>query len=490
MKRLLRFILAFIIAVPLGITGQSTRAEAADDSSLAAQLIYYYREGNTFDQQRILQKMQETSPAEYNNWTNILNEWRYIDNEMPLPTSAPDGITDSSTHAFVLLGGGLYSDGRLGESGIGRCEAAYQCAVKYPDSKIVITGGQTLTALKKQNKSEARVMADYLINIKHLDAGRIILEEKATSTVTNARNTMKLLYEQTNITSITIVSSDYHCRRGTLLFYTQSLLDSQAYGKNMIRVDGCVAFPDISSRETIRSEASSEASLMNVKIPSSLPTSVLTSLQLITDSIVPLGTVPSVRINAIYSVDNYTIDVTDQAIITNISASTLGKQTIDATYSDGSRTVTGSVEVQVVDPSIMAYVMYRVYNPNSGEHFFTNSVAEKDNLVSVGWSYEGTAWVMPQHQDIPVYRLYNPVGGEHHYTTSTDEKNMLISKGWNDEGIGWYSEQSTGTPVYRVYNPNAFANNHHYTTSKTEADYLVSLGWRYEGIGWYGYVLS
>ena len=33
--------------------------------------------------------------------------------------------------------------------------------------------------------------------------------------------------------------------------------------------------------------------------------------------------------------------------------------------------------------------MYRLYNPNSGEHFYTADADEKGNLVRVGWRYEG-----------------------------------------------------------------------------------------------------
>ncbi len=34
----------------------------------------------------------------------------------------------------------------------------------------------------------------------------------------------------------------------------------------------------------------------------------------------------------------------------------------------------------------------RVYNPDSGEHFYTENNAEKDHLVSAGWQDEGIAW--------------------------------------------------------------------------------------------------
>ena len=131
--------------------------------------------------------------------------------------------------------------------------------------------------------------------------------------------------------------------------------------------------------------------------------------------------------------------------------------------------------------------MYRLYNPNSGEHFYTADTTERDNLVGYGWRYEGIAWSAPETSDTPVYRLYNPNAGDHHYTTSEKEKDNLVSLGWKFEGIGWYSTGTDGQALYRLYNPNAkAAGSHHYTTSADERDNLVSLGWRDEGIAWYG----
>lgn len=129
--------------------------------------------------------------------------------------------------------------------------------------------------------------------------------------------------------------------------------------------------------------------------------------------------------------------------------------------------------------------MYRLYNPNSGEHFYTLSIVERDYLVSVGWNDEGVGWKAPAKGDA-VYRLYNPNAGEHHYTLSTVERNSLIAAGWNDEGIGWYSDTAYGMPLYRVYNPNEYANNHHYTMDADERDFLLNEGWNNEGISWYG----
>ena len=130
--------------------------------------------------------------------------------------------------------------------------------------------------------------------------------------------------------------------------------------------------------------------------------------------------------------------------------------------------------------------MYRLYNPNSGEHFYTANAVEKSNLVKLGWRYEGIGWKAPKISNTPVYRLYNKNAGDHHYTMSASERDYLVSIGWKYEGVGWYSGDSKAVPLYRQYNPNAKAGSHNYTTSKSENDWLVSLGWRGEGIGWYG----
>ena len=132
--------------------------------------------------------------------------------------------------------------------------------------------------------------------------------------------------------------------------------------------------------------------------------------------------------------------------------------------------------------------MYRVYNPNSGEHFYTSNKAEKDHLVNLGWKYEGIGWKAPTVSNYPVYRLYNANGGEHHYTMNAAEKNNLVNLGWKYEGIGWFSadpNDSNSVPLLREYNPNAFSNNHNYTTNANEHNWLVGLGWKDEGKAWY-----
>ncbi len=130
--------------------------------------------------------------------------------------------------------------------------------------------------------------------------------------------------------------------------------------------------------------------------------------------------------------------------------------------------------------------VYRLYNPNSGEHFFTVNNEERDWLTSLGWKYEGVAWYAPGKKENPVYRVYNPNAGDHHYTTSATEKDRLVSLGWRYEGIAFYSPEQGGTAIKRVYNPNAVAGSHFFTQNTDEYNYLVSVGWTAEGTGFYG----
>ncbi|GFH40468.1 hypothetical protein [Pseudolactococcus insecticola] len=140
--------------------------------------------------------------------------------------------------------------------------------------------------------------------------------------------------------------------------------------------------------------------------------------------------------------------------------------------------------------------MYRVYNPNSGEHFYTASTAERDGLVKAGWKYEGLGWIAPGKSDAPVYRMYNKNAGDHHYTMNAAEKNSLIKAGWKYEGIGWYSSEyaqqnsksKKELAVYRAYNPNAKAGSHNYTLNPAEQASLVKAGWKNENVAWYAMI--
>ena len=172
---------------------------------------------------------------------------------------------------------------------------------------------------------------------------------------------------------------------------------------------------------------------------------------------------------------------------TNTEYDKISNHTIKQLYSDEYKRISLVAED---DESFDDLKMYRMFNPNSGEHLYTAAELERDDLINKGWQYEGYGFIASTNGN-PVYRLYNPHSGEHHYTVDENEKNYLAFNSWNYEGIGWYSKD-TGSDcekkMYRLFNPNATgpyeAGSHHYTLDENEKNYLVRNGWNYEGTSW------
>lgn len=131
--------------------------------------------------------------------------------------------------------------------------------------------------------------------------------------------------------------------------------------------------------------------------------------------------------------------------------------------------------------------VYRLWNPSSGEHLFTTSLAEYRGLPGLGWRPEGVAWYGLRAAGVPVYRLANPYSGDHHYTADAAECDRLARLGWRREGIAWRAEDGRRIPVHRLYNPyEPGPGAHHLTTDATECRLLLRAGWTYEGIGCQG----
>lgn len=124
--------------------------------------------------------------------------------------------------------------------------------------------------------------------------------------------------------------------------------------------------------------------------------------------------------------------------------------------------------------------VYRLYNPNNNQHFYTANYDEAVNTRGNGWIYEEVAFI--SDGNIPVRRFYNPNNGQHMYSISESEKDSLLSNGWQLEDDGFMSKDK-GTPIYRIYNPND--GEHLFTGSTDEVTTCIGNGWQLEGVGWY-----
>ena len=141
---------------------------------------------------------------------------------------------------------------------------------------------------------------------------------------------------------------------------------------------------------------------------------------------------------------------------------------------------------RVVDKHRPTHSMFRMYNPNSGEHFYTGSMVERQNLEAAGWKYEGVGFTFPATTGKPVYRLYDRDNTkEHLYTMDEAEKDKLLAEGWILEGVAFNSGREDEVPQYRLHNPNATIGAYHFTASIEERDALIAAGWEDQGIGFY-----
>lgn len=127
--------------------------------------------------------------------------------------------------------------------------------------------------------------------------------------------------------------------------------------------------------------------------------------------------------------------------------------------------------------------VYRLYNPHTGEHHWTQDRTEYDNLAAHhGWRGEGVAFRASANGD-RVYRMFNGFDGQHLFTRSLNEAQVLWDAGWDFEGVAWRSNGSV--PVWRIYNPFAGSGQHHYTVDNLEHARLVDGGWRQEGVAFW-----
>ena len=243
----------------------SNTQDMNDIKKLEGNLLYYYLNEEYIEVDKVLRQISLLDENIYLRDKDIMTYWYYIDNQMILHENvAPDDLPKTNNHAFVVLGFNLNEDGTLNEEGKGRCDVAFESAKKYPNSKIYLTGGGT--AKNNPNVTEAGQMRDYLVNVKGLKKNRIITEEKAMDTIQNAKNTINQLYAD-NIKTITIITSDYHIRRGNILFKGVSMIMAETLKKSPIELLENAVWKKAGKKTEGKSvEGAALAYILNVKI--------------------------------------------------------------------------------------------------------------------------------------------------------------------------------------------------------------------------------
>lgn len=232
MKKFSKILLVFVLFLTMM---SNTYAYSRDENdkvvNLTAKTIISYALG--FDTKGYLNDMKDVSIDDYEIWNKIVDYWNYIENDMiENKDIAPDGLP-TNNHVFIVLGYALNEDGTMQDELIGRLNVALKSAKKYPNSYILVTGG-----VEKNGHTEGELMSKWLIN-QGIDENRIIVETKAPDTAGNASNSFEMLYtEYKGIKSCSLITSQYHLKRGSLLYYAESLLKAKELGVEPIEFIG------------------------------------------------------------------------------------------------------------------------------------------------------------------------------------------------------------------------------------------------------------
>jgi len=254
----------------LPVFAVSAGAEESSERIVQDLIAYYfhYREQAAGEIENQLQTLSSLDPEEGKLWRQIIHSWAWINEEMTVDTRVlPDGLPEDDSLCIVVLGFGLKDDGSMKQELIDRLEVALASAEKYPESYVLCTGGETSHIV---GISEAGQMGSWLL-AKGLAHNRLILEDDALSTTANAQNSCALLWrEYPQVSSIAIVSSDYHIRWGTACFSAMTLLGAGEQGKPKLEIvgnAGCVTeSPD---RDTMYSQAWGMSIIADVPFDSS-----------------------------------------------------------------------------------------------------------------------------------------------------------------------------------------------------------------------------
>lgn len=210
--------LLMILSVITNVSAYS-RDENSKVVSTVAKIITSYALG--MDSEKMLEQLKDISQDDYEIWNDIIDYWDWIEKDMVENTNVPTDLP-AENHVFIVLGYALKEDGTMEEELVGRLEVALDVIKKYPNNYLLVTGG-----VQQNGYTEGQRMYNWLVE-QGISKDKIIVETKAEDTAGNATNSFQMLYtEYTDIKSCSLITSQYHLKRGSILYYAESLLKAK-----------------------------------------------------------------------------------------------------------------------------------------------------------------------------------------------------------------------------------------------------------------------
>ncbi len=202
---------------------QAAETPPSGVQSIIEEIVTFYGQyGDEAEEQinALLADLEVVDPKAHAQWAAIMGLWK----EEPVVNEGilPDGFPETDELCLVALGFQLNPDGTMREELIERLKVVLASSRKYPNARIVCTGGGT--AADNPNATEAGMMAQWLID-NGVDADRVIVEDHSLTTAQNAIYTFDILEKQyPQVRQLAILSSDYHIATGALLFGAEAIL--------------------------------------------------------------------------------------------------------------------------------------------------------------------------------------------------------------------------------------------------------------------------
>lgn len=391
----LLLLIAVTIILSYGITPSTIipviahAEETTEEAELTAsdyiqRLIWYYANEYSVDVERTLGDFKlfssENNTTDYDQWKLIMDFWQGVDSEDPdyytesydvnnNGANIPEGLPEDDSLCIVVLGYSLNDDGSMQDELKGRCDAAVQLAMEYPNAYIACTGGGT--AKDAPDITEADSMKSYIIDNygDEIDESRIIVENESRSTVENAQNTYEILCaDYPEVDQLVMVTSQYHLKRGSVLYNTVIVLKAFETGNTLLDIVGTYGwYREDKTSEGLSMEAMGVAQIagvsigggggpggpggssgdelsFDISIPDSLEAVIANTHLLYGEEVIVKQAIAHYCFND--EELNITRDVTDDVVVT-YSPEVLGSQQAEISYTEGDVTVIEYIDIVI-----------------------------------------------------------------------------------------------------------------------------------------------
>ena len=246
--------LAVILTLLFLILPVKTSAEEMDMEDYAQLMVEYYLAYQEQANAEIkVLRNNINDPWLEEMWHNIMDSWTYNNYHMPIYEDVlPDGLPQDDSLCIVIMGYGLNPDGSMKQELVDRLRVGLDSANKYPNAYVSVTGGATSDV---KGVTEAGQMARWL-SAQGISNDRIIKESNAYSTTENAINVHKILMDSyPEVTSLAVVTSDYHIRQSCTMFTTVNHNAVGTSGARSLELVGNGVNSTGRTRDTLYSEA-------------------------------------------------------------------------------------------------------------------------------------------------------------------------------------------------------------------------------------------